>query len=100
MGDEFQCAVCQNGHTNGSVFLCEKCAHPDRVRTYCANCGSRGDFSLLEAKILFGLAGLKLNRTGIIFCYKYCPDCPTEKTEIIAIFAVHQDGFPPCLVAA
>ncbi|MBI4714270.1 hypothetical protein HY771_03760 [Candidatus Uhrbacteria bacterium] len=100
MGAEFQCAVCQNGKTDGVVFLCTQCAHPERVRTYCANCGHRLDFSLEKAKRLFQLAGLSIAQTGIVFRYTYCPVCSTGKSAVPTIFAVHQDGFSTCLAAA
>jgi len=100
MGAEFQCAVCQNGKTDGVAFLCTQCAHPDRVRTYCTGCGHRLDLSLEKAQKLFSLAGLSITRTGIVFLYNHCPVCSPEAYETPVSFSVDQDGFPSCLAAA
>lgn len=63
------CSVCDGRRRQEPIILCVECAHPDRVRTYCAVCDIRLDLSLAEAQEIFGLAGLTFKRTGVVLLF-------------------------------
>ncbi|MBI4437850.1 hypothetical protein HY631_02770 [Candidatus Uhrbacteria bacterium] len=70
------CSVCDARGKQEPILLCVDCAHPDRVRTYCAACHGRLDLSLGQAQELFLRAGLTVRRTGVVFFYADgCPEC-------------------------
>lgn len=96
---EVLCAVCEGGSAEGSVFLCDRCSHPDRVQTFCAGCGMRQDLSLNAARFVFGKSELTIDRTGLVFRYDHCPICSPDAHETPVIFSVDRDGFPACRVA-
>ena len=70
------CSVCDGRRAQAPVVLCADCAHPDRVRTYCAHCEVRLDLSLEGARELFGKFGLKITHPGVALLFPDgCPDC-------------------------
>ncbi|MEK7619706.1 MAG: hypothetical protein AAB413_00490 [Patescibacteria group bacterium] len=73
------CSVCDGRRAQAPVVLCADCAHPDRVRTYCAHCEVRLDLSLEGARELFGKFGLKITHPGVALLFPDgCPDCRGE----------------------
>ncbi|MBI4435221.1 hypothetical protein HY630_00975 [Candidatus Uhrbacteria bacterium] len=70
------CSVCDGRRAQAPIILCVDCAHPDRVRTYCASCEMRLDLSLVEAQGLFHKFGLTITHPGVtLFFPDGCLDC-------------------------
>lgn len=70
------CSVCDGRRAQAPIILCADCAHPDRVRTYCAACEVRLDLSLAAAQELFRAFGLTLTCPGTtLLFHDGCPDC-------------------------
>ncbi len=99
--DVMQCTVCENGEFHfGKAILCQKCAHPDMVRTYCIRCCKRLNLSLPIATALFRLANLNIDRTGVTLRFNHgCPMCVSGAYDAPDIFTLDLDDFPICQIA-
>lgn len=87
LGTQPLCSVCDERRGQDPVILCADCAHPDRVRTYCASCEGRLDLTLEGARELFALFGLTIQRSGVtlLFC-DGCPDCRDGECTVPEIY--------------
>jgi hypothetical protein len=90
------CSVCDGRRRQLPIILCVECAHPDRVRTYCAKCRIRLNLALEEAQDLFSKAGLTITRTGLVFLFPDgCASCCEDgggAPEIYVIDEPQDDG--------
>gem|GEM_PF-3016149 len=72
------------------VFLCEECADPLEVRTYCVRCKTRLRLTVQEAKDLFEATGtgIRIKRSGLAMVYPNgCPSC-SESSSLPIIFQI------------
>ncbi|MBI5793622.1 hypothetical protein HZA87_00850 [Candidatus Uhrbacteria bacterium] len=88
------CSVCDGRRHQEPIILCADCAHPNRVRTYCASCKMRLDLSLQDARALFLKFGLTITHSGITFLfYDGCPCCRGEQCNAPEIYALDDPEF-------
>ena len=85
------CSICDGRRKQKPIILCCDCAHPERVRTYCAGCDIRLDLSLEEAQALFATTGLTITRTGIAMLYpEGCPSCRDDGGSESEIYVIDE----------
>jgi len=83
------CSVCDGRRQQEPIILCVDCAHPDRVRTYCALCKIRLDLALEDAQELFRKFGLTIPHSGItLLFHSGCPDCRAEECVAPEVYAL------------